>query len=67
MEATKHYAVCVMNPDNNSGVSGIVKMTQVEGEKVHIHAEVKGLAPGHHGFHIHQYGKCLPLIYLSNR
>ena len=53
MEAAKHYAVCVMNPDNNSGVSGIVKMTQVEGEKVHIVADVKGLAPGHHGFHIH--------------
>lgn len=40
MEATKYYAVCVMNPDNNSGVSGIVKMTQIEGEKVHIVADV---------------------------
>jgi len=25
VEAKVHYAVCVMNPDGNSGVSGIVK------------------------------------------
>ena len=56
-EAQTHYAVCVMNPDGGSSVSGIVKMTQVEGQKVKIVADVKGLAPGQHGFHIHQFGK----------
>ena len=57
MDSTTHYAICVMNPDGGSGVSGVVKFTQVEGEKCKITAEVKGLTPGLHGFHIHQYGK----------
>ncbi len=47
------YAVCVMNPDGGSGVSGIVKFTQVTGEQTRVQAEVKGLTPGKHGFHIH--------------
>ena len=47
------YAVCIMNPDGNSGVNGIVKMTQVDGQKTKIHAEFTGLTPGTHGFHIH--------------
>ena len=55
-EKKTYYAVCIMNPDGNSGVSGVVKYTQVEGEKVKVHAEIKGLTPGLHGFHIHQYG-----------
>merc|ERR1712160_93119 len=56
MEAKQHYAVCVMNPDGGSSVSGIVKMSQTEGQKVKIVADIKGLTPGQHGFHIHQYG-----------
>merc|ERR1711935_1320436 len=56
MEAKQHFAVCVMNPDGGSGVSGIVKMTQTEGQKVKIVADIKGLTPGQHGFHIHQFG-----------
>mmetsp|Transcript_14865 Transcript_14865/g.10413 ORF Transcript_14865/g.10413 Transcript_14865/m.10413 type:complete len:110 (-) Transcript_14865:307-636(-) len=51
-----HYAVCVLNEDSNSGVSGIVKFTQVEGQKCRIQAEITGLTEGKHGFHIHQYG-----------
>ena len=66
VEAQTHYAVCVMNPDGDSGVSGIVKFTQVEGQKVRIVADVKGLTPGVHGFHIHQFGKFgWPVAYLS--
>ena len=57
MESKVHYAVCVMNPDGGSGVSGIVKMTQTEGGKTKVVTDVKGLTPGHHGFHIHQFGK----------
>ena len=57
VSATTHYAVCVMNPDGDSGVKGIVKFTQVEGEAIKISAQVSGLTPGNHGFHIHQFGK----------
>lgn len=57
VEAVTHYAVCVLNPDGGSGVSGVVRCSQVEGQKVKISAEIKGLTPGQHGFHIHQFGK----------
>ena len=53
VEAKVHYAVCVMNPDGGSGVSGVVKFVQTEGQTTKITAVVKGLTPGHHGFHIH--------------
>ena len=62
VEAKVHYAVCVMNPDGGSGVSGVVKLMQTEGQKTKITAVVKGLTPGHHGFHIHQFGKYFNLI-----
>ena len=55
--ATTHYAICMLNPDNNSGVSGCTKFTQVEGQAVHMTTEMNGLAPGKHGFHVHQFGK----------
>ena len=54
MEGETHYAVCVLN--SSTGVAGTVKFTQKTGAKVHIHAEVTGLAPGLHGFHIHEFG-----------
>lgn len=53
MVANTHYAVCILREDGGSGVSGLVKFSQVEGEKVKIHAEITGLSPGLHGFHIH--------------
>ena len=52
-----NFAVCIMNPDGGSSVSGIVKLVQpAAGGKTKITAELTGLAPGVHGFHIHQYG-----------
>ena len=50
------YAICIMNPDGDSGVKGLVKLVQPAGGKVKIVAEISGLKPGKHGFHIHQYG-----------
>ena len=54
--AKTHYGMCMLNPDGDSGVSGVVRFVQKEGEKVQITAEFKGLAPGLHGFHIHEFG-----------
>ena len=52
-----HYAMCILNPDGGSGVSGFCKYVQVEGQQTHIHAEMTGLTPGKHGFHVHVFGK----------
>ena len=48
-------AIAVLVPGNDSGVSGTVVFTVVEGG-VRVQADVKGLTPGKHGFHVHQYG-----------
>ena len=56
MDGNTLYAVCIMNPDGGSSVSGNVYLTHTEGQKIKISAEIRGLTPGKHGFHIHQYG-----------
>ena len=55
-EVPTYYAVCVMKEDQGSGVNGVVKFIQRHGEKVHIQAHLTGLAPGLHGFHVHEFG-----------
>ena len=57
MVETTHYAICMLKEDGNSGVNGCAKFVQVEGQKVQITAEMTGLTPGKHGFHVHQFGK----------
>jgi Cu/Zn superoxide dismutase len=59
VEGKTYYAVCVMYEDNSSGVNGVVKFIQTEGGKVRIQAELTGLKPGKHGFHVHEFGKHL--------
>jgi len=50
-------AVCVLAAGSSNGVSGTITFTQgCVGEPTTISGEVKGLAPGKHGFHIHQFG-----------
>eukprot|EP01126_Amoeba_proteus_P006408 TRINITY_DN12241_c0_g2_i3.p1 TRINITY_DN12241_c0_g2~~TRINITY_DN12241_c0_g2_i3.p1 ORF type:complete len:152 (-),score=26.29 TRINITY_DN12241_c0_g2_i3:107-562(-) len=46
-------AICLLG--GSQGVSGQVTFEEI-GEKTRIRAEVTGLAPGKHGFHIHAYG-----------
>lgn len=53
------HAICEMNPDGNSGVSGTVELFQPAGGKTKIIAKIKGLKKGKHGFHIHQFGNLL--------
>jgi superoxide dismutase, Cu-Zn family len=49
-------AVCVLRGTaGNEGVSGTVRFTQQK-DHVLVEARVAGLAPGSHGFHVHQLG-----------
>ena len=52
-EVTK--AICVLTPTDGSHVTGTVTFTKVDGG-VQVVADVKGLTPGKHGFHVHEYG-----------
>lgn len=54
-EPTK--AVAVLNSAPGMNVQGTVTFEQVEGG-VKVTADVTGLTPGKHGFHIHAYGDC---------
>jgi superoxide dismutase, Cu-Zn family len=54
-EPTK--AIAVLHPLKGSNVEGTVTFTESRNE-VKIVADVTGLTPGKHGFHIHEYGDC---------
>lgn len=49
-------AVCVIRGTaGNEKVQGVVTFTQ-EGDKLKVVADLEGLTPGQHGFHIHEWG-----------
>jgi Cu-Zn family superoxide dismutase len=48
-------AVAVLIPTEGNSVRGVVHFTRVA-NGVHVVANVSGLTPGNHGFHIHEYG-----------
>ena len=48
-------AVCVLHSVGKSGVTGFIAFQQV-GNRIHVTGKIHGLAPGKHGFHVHQYG-----------
>ena len=50
-------AVAIVPPLSNSDVKGVVTFTKQDGG-VLIEAELSGLTPGEHGFHIHEFGDC---------
>jgi Cu-Zn family superoxide dismutase len=50
-------AVADLAPTRGSNATGTVTFTQ-KGNVVVVHAKVSGLAPGTHGFHIHEKGDC---------
>jgi Cu-Zn family superoxide dismutase len=50
-------AIAVLNSTQNSKTTGIVTFSRTE-LGVKIVADIEGLTPGAHGFHIHQFGDC---------
>ncbi len=48
-------AVCVLHSIGKSGVLAASPFEQV-GNRIHVTGKITGLAPGKHGFHVHQYG-----------
>ena len=54
-EPTK--AIAVLHPTKGSTVEGIVTFTK-SGDEMKIVADITGLTPGKHGFHIHEFGDC---------
>ena len=57
MEPDFERAVSVVHPVGESGVMGTVNFSVAE-NGVQVTAELTGLEPGEHGFHIHTYGDC---------
>jgi len=50
-------AIAVLLPDNNSGVSGVIRFSQSSlNNPCLIEGEIRGLSDGLHGFHIHEFG-----------
>ena len=54
-EPTK--AIAVLHPTTGSQVEGTVTFTK-SGDEMKIVADLRGLTPGKHGFHIHEFGDC---------
>jgi superoxide dismutase, Cu-Zn family len=48
-------AVCVLHSIGKSAITGFISFQQV-GNRIHVTGKIHGLAPGKHGFHVHQYG-----------
>lgn len=46
-----------INPSSGSQVTGTVTFEEVDGG-VKVVADIKGLTPGKHGFHVHEHGDC---------
>jgi len=51
------HAVVVLSPTDGSEAQGAVTFTQVE-SGILVVADLVGLEPGSHGFHIHEFGDC---------
>lgn len=50
-------AVAQLHPTARDDIKGVVTFTPQNG-KLKVKAQVTGLTPGKHGFHIHEFGDC---------
>jgi Cu-Zn family superoxide dismutase len=50
-------AIAVLHPTAGNKVSGTVTFSE-EADGVRVQADITGLAPGKHGFHVHEFGDC---------
>ncbi|CDZ80529.1 Superoxide dismutase [Cu-Zn] precursor [Candidatus Rubidus massiliensis] len=50
-------AIAHVKPVDGSNVEGTVTFSELE-RGVRIVADIKGLTPGEHGFHVHEHGDC---------
>jgi superoxide dismutase, Cu-Zn family len=50
-------AIAVLHPTAGNKVAGTVTFTE-EADGVRIQANLTGLTPGTHGFHVHEFGDC---------
>jgi Cu-Zn family superoxide dismutase len=50
-------AIAVLHPTTGNKVTGVVTFTKAP-NGIKVVADVEGLTPGMHGFHVHQYGDC---------
>lgn len=56
-QGMSHNGVAVLKPTKGNNVKGTVRFVEIP-PNVHIIADVTGLTPGEHGFHIHEKGDC---------
>lgn len=55
--STGKKAYAKLNPTKGNEVTGMVTFIELE-KGVRVIAEVEGLTPGEHGFHVHEHGDC---------